>query len=121
MKKESIRNLVKSTKSFLVRRSSTLLVLCFLGSFSIISSADNSKFLPIVDGGVNGIIMVPGFSHGIALCESERSTILFVEDDSKIWNDGVATYIVSKGHLRDKRVRKLIKLAHTQCKNFKND
>lgn len=64
-----------------------------------------------------GIITVPGWAHGVALCERKMSPAT-QQDEAKIWNDGMATYVVNLGHENDRQVQQLVRRAHEMCAVF---
>ena len=62
----------------------------------------------------NGIVVLPGFEHGVALCEDTFSAVIH-EKEATLWADGIAFYTVNKGHYDDPEVQRLVKLAHVEC------
>ena len=64
-----------------------------------------------------GIYNVPGWAHGVALCENAPSPKKQIEG-GVLWNDGIATYTVNTGHENDPQVAQLIANAHTGCAQF---
>ena len=69
-------------------------------------------------GGGKGIVAVEGYEHGVAFCEHHYHTIAHASD-ATTWADGTASYVVNKGHYDDPEVKKLIKLAHKHCAQYK--
>lgn len=62
----------------------------------------------------NGIVTLEGYSEGVAFCESKYSVVVHL-DEAHIWNDGIATYVINKGHYSDPQVKELVNLTHKEC------
>lgn len=61
-----------------------------------------------------GIVILEGYEHGVSFCEKDFPAMLPV-GDPHTWNDGVATYVINKGHYNDPEVKELVKLTHEIC------
>jgi len=65
----------------------------------------------------NGIVILDGYEHGVAFCESKMGTVVHT-DEASFWNDGIASYVINRGHEKDPQVEELVKLATTHCQQF---
>lgn len=72
-------------------------------------------FIVNLFGCTEGIVTLEGYKHGVGFCEKDFSAVILTED-AYTWNDGVATYVVNKGHYNDPEVMDLVDLAHKHCK-----
>lgn len=68
-------------------------------------------------GCTDGIVILDGYAHGVALCENRYSVIVHKEEAS-YFADGVASYVINHGHINDPQVDDLIKKAHKVCSNL---
>ena len=82
----------------------SLIILVALGCLVAINVTKNN----------NGIVILDGFQHGVALC-GEEPTFIADSMDATSWYDGVATYTINEGHQDDTQVQELVALAQIKC------
>jgi len=82
----------------------SLIILVALGCLVAINVTKNN----------NGIVILDGFQHGVALCEENFSTVVRT-DEASFWNDGKATFVINRGHESDPEVQELVQLAQIKC------
>ena len=71
-----------------------------------------------------GVIGMPGFPHGIALCSKDKDFeihefLSFYGERAYTWRKDNVEYIVNYGHLNDPKVNKLKYLATQHCAQYR--
>ena len=64
-----------------------------------------------------GIVVIEDYAHGVAFCEKEFNHVVH-HKDATTWSDGVATFVVNRGHENDKEIKQLVELAETICSQY---
>lgn len=68
--------------------------------------------------GAPGIIIVPGYEHGVALCEGEEGQneeMVTQEDEYHMWMEDGVLFTVNYGHLDDDEVQELVRWGKHEC------
>ena len=68
-----------------------------------------------MDSSDNGIVKVPGYEHGVALCEGEEDFSKGLYGEAYMWAEDGILYVINEGHENDPEVQALEDLARSRC------
>ncbi len=68
-----------------------------------------------------GIVSVPDWEHGVALCEGGEDERIGLYGEAHMWKSHGIMFVVNKGHMVDDQLMDLKTLATAECAQYLNN